>query len=176
MASPYSTPENQDLGEYSHQVQSDVRSLQMITGAMAMGIVTLTGVMLTLNDGELVMKPETLSIVGIIMAAMFVMNSLVIPNLIVSSQLKKIDSSQVRTAAPQEKYAMVSPAYRIRHIIGCALLEGAAFFNLVVYMLTSFAGNLGAASLLLVVMLLRFPTASRINSWTQERLRELELA
>ena len=56
------------------------------------------------------------------------------------------------------------------------MLEFAAFMNLLFYLLTAYVGNLAAASVLVVVLALRFPTVSAAEFWVQDRIREIELS
>jgi hypothetical protein len=70
--------------------------------------------------------------------------------------------------------------YQTSLIVGCAILEGAGFFNAVAYMLEHQQMNLLAAAVLALMILTQFPTASRLLSWiedesaTIERLRSMQ--
>lgn len=176
MSSPYSTPNEQGPGESAFFIAANARQLQIVTVAMAMAVLVMTGVFLGINQGELKTEPEFLSWIGVGMAVMMTFNSLVVPRIVATTTLKKIDSNQLRDATLEEQFALVSPAFRSRHIIGCAILEGAAVLNLVFYMITSYVGNVAAASVLLIFILMRFPTASRIEFWTQDKIRELDMS
>jgi hypothetical protein len=78
-----------------------------------------------------------------------------------------------------EQRGRLLPLFQTQLIIRAAILEGAAFFAAVMYMLT---GNLilaGVAIALLLVMLAAFPTRPRLDRWLeqqQERLRDAEFA
>ena len=176
MSNPYSTPGQQGPDEYREHLSADARQLQLVTSALAMSILVMMGMFLGLNEGELILEPEMMSWLAVGMAAVMTLNSFIIPSFVTQAQLKRLDPSELRAAETPDKFAMVSPTFRPGHITGCAILEGAAVMNLVSYMITSFVGNLAAASLMLVLILFRFPTANRISFWTQDRIRELELA
>lgn len=174
MSSPYSTPDHQGPGDYSALAAASVRPLQIITAALVAGVVMVTGVMLVLNGGELKQEPELISWIGIGMAVVMTINHFVIPGVVAGAALKKISGDQIRSVGTDEKFALLSPIFSQRHIIAVAILEGAAFLNLVFYMVTSFVGNLAAACILLMLILIRFPTPSRVDFWVQDRIRELE--
>ncbi len=147
----------------------------LVITALAMAVLVVTGVMLSMNNGEFKMKPETMSFIGIGMAVVMTVNHMVIPRLIAASALRKITGDAIRDASIEEKFALVSPIFRQQHIVACAILEGAAIINLVLYMLTSFVGNVAAAAVLLMLLMLRFPTANRIEHWTQHKIEELSI-
>jgi hypothetical protein len=55
------------------------------------------------------------------------------------------------------------------------MLEGAAFLNLVCFIVSGFAGNLIAGVVLIGLIAMRFPTASKLEFWVQDRTREIEM-
>jgi len=55
-----------------------------------------------------------------------------------------------------------------------AMLEGAAFFNLVVYIVTALAWPLVIAGILVMLMALSFPTPGGVDSWIERRFEELQ--
>jgi hypothetical protein len=64
----------------------------------------------------------------------------------------------------------LAATYQTLLIIRCALLEGAAFFSLVAYMIERQPIAIGAAVVLLVALLANFPTASRLEAWIEAKL------
>ncbi|QDU58415.1 hypothetical protein [Aeoliella mucimassa] len=61
--------------------------------------------------------------------------------------------------------------YQSTLIVGCALFEGAAFFNLIAYMLEGQLYSLVIAALLMLCILSRFPTVAKVEEWLEARLR-----
>jgi hypothetical protein len=53
-------------------------------------------------------------------------------------------------------------------------LEGAAFFNLIVYMSEGQYLCLGLAAVLLLVILSKIPTRSRLEDWVSHELETIE--
>jgi len=62
--------------------------------------------------------------------------------------------------------------YQVRLIIGCAFLEGAAFFNLVACFVDPWIGNFAVAGALVVLLLLQFPTRDRVVDWVGQQIRQ----
>lgn len=175
MSNPYSTPTSDDPAQQV-LVQGYVRANQIVTAGLCMGVLIFMGIVLTMQQGRLDGEPDILSWMGIGAAVMMYANHLIIPRLLQAVELKKLSAERIREVDDAERWNLIAPIYRTRHIIGSAILEGAAFFNLVAYMVEPFAGNLIAAAVLLVVLALKIPTATRMQFWVQDRARELELS
>ena len=64
--------------------------------------------------------------------------------------------------------------YQTRMIVGLAVLEGAAFFNLVAYIIEGRWWSMVAVAVLLFWMLTAFPTVGKLARWAEDRrqLRE----
>ena len=142
MSNPYSTPDNRDTAQESLNQKREVRGLQIITAGLAGGVLFFMAVTLFTNEGDISGQPDVVSWMGLVMACMMFVSHLILPNVIAGAALKKIDPTELQNADAEQKFAMLLPAFRTRHIIACAILEGAAFFNLIGYLLNQFAGNL----------------------------------
>jgi hypothetical protein len=64
----------------------------------------------------------------------------------------------------------IAQIYQTLLIIRCAILEGAAFFCLVSYMLERQPITLAATSVLVLVLLAQFPTLSRESAWIENEM------
>jgi hypothetical protein len=67
--------------------------------------------------------------------------------------------------APESDTGKLASVYSVQFIVGAALNEGQAFFASLVYLIESHPIALGLALLLLVALIVRFPTRLRIASW-----------
>ncbi|MEO2030211.1 MAG: hypothetical protein ABGZ23_30465 [Fuerstiella sp.] len=175
MSNPYSTPDQQSPVQPTQDRVQAVRTLKIITFAMVMSVLVFMGVALAINKGAIDGAPEIMSWVGIGMAGLMTVNHLVLPNVIAKAASNKVNVEEIRNADEATKFSLVFPAFQARHIVASAMLEFAAFMNLVFYMVTEYAGNLAAASVLVVLLALRFPTVSAAEFWVQDRAREIEL-
>lgn len=174
MSNPYATPGEHESGLPASDCVAAVRGLQVITAALVVGVLVFMGITLVLNEGALDGSPDIVSWVGLCFAGIVFVNHLFIPGFVAGRILNAVDAEQLRNADASEKFAAVMPALRIRTIVACALLEGAAFVNLVAYMTSKFSGNLAAAAVLVVLIGIRFPSMSSVEFWAQDRIRGIE--
>ena len=65
--------------------------------------------------------------------------------------------------------------FQQKTIIESALVEGAAFFNLIAFLTVGEWWSLGIAGVLLAVLLVPFPTYDRVENWVRYQLELLEL-
>ena len=64
--------------------------------------------------------------------------------------------------------------FQTRMIVGAALLEGAGFFLLIAYLIEHSPWSLAGAVVMIVGIVLHFPTRGRVESWLEQQLRLLE--
>jgi hypothetical protein len=81
------------------------------------------------------------------------------------------DGKQIDPASDEGKLIGL---YQTQLITGAALLEGAAFFAAIAYMLERTPIALGVAGVLLGVLLARFPTGDRIRGWMDRQLEVVQ--
>ena len=74
-----------------------------------------------------------------------------------------------------EQFSKLYPIYQTSHIIACALLEGAAFFNGFLYMTTSFVGSILVVAALVGLILFRFPTVTGASTWVAHHIENVRL-
>ncbi|MDG1893371.1 MAG: hypothetical protein P8J37_00530 [Fuerstiella sp.] len=176
MSNPYSTPDDQSPGQPTLDRVQSVRALKIITFALVSGVLTFMGVALAINRGAIDGEPKIMSWIGIGMAGLMIVNHLVLPNIVARAASNRVNAEGFHDADEATKFSLVFPAFQTRHIVASAMLEFAAFMNLLFYLLTAYVGNLAAASVLVVVLALRFPTVSAAEFWVQDRIREIELS
>ena len=98
---------------------------------MIAAVLTFGGVALAMNGLKFGQDAELLSWIGIGFAAMMTLNHFIIPNIVAKSALKRLSAEDVRNGDEHTRFQMIFPIFRTRLIIACAMLEGAAFLNLV---------------------------------------------
>ncbi len=160
----------------SHELKVQVRSMQVIILALSMGIIFFAAIDLFLvgTDGpaveangevvdqavEQVATMPMVSYMGVAFAAIGIVMSSVVPSFIASRSPGTVQ------------------VYQTTLIIGAALLEGPAFLNLIAYMLEHQIYSFATAAVLLVFLLLKFPTIARVEDWLRDRAqsdREAEM-
>ncbi|WP_442482372.1 hypothetical protein [Aeoliella sp. SH292] len=137
------------------QLPQQVRVMQIIALAMVMSIVTL-GVIVVL-----VLKPEPpeggeqplISYIAIAVATIAAFVGVLAPRILTAHAPPTVST------------------YMTAFIIGAAVYEGAAFFNLTSYILEGFPVSLAFAGLMVVFILMLFPTQGRVEDWIASRER-----
>ncbi len=152
-----------------------IRAMRIFVFAQVMGVVSILGIALLVNQAGINGEPDILSWFGLGMAVLMVAGQFVIPNFSASAALRQISGEQIRNADDDQKFELISPAYRTRLIVACAMMEGAAILNLVAYITGEYLGNLIAAVVLAAMIAEKFPTQSKVEFWVQNRAREIEM-
>jgi hypothetical protein len=166
-----------------------LRTMQIIAGALVAGVCVFLGIVLYLvfvqNNGQGQAPPGGgLPLISIVAVAMMVVNvplSVLIPRISTLAALRQIAAG---TWTPPEGSARPSDTTMRRLlavrqttlIIGLALLEGAAFLGCIAYLLEAQPYVLAVTGVAILLMLLQFPTESRVLAWLDrqaDQLREL---
>ena len=97
---------------------------------------------------------ESVATIALGMAAFSIIGRLIVPGMIGSMTEKN-------------SLAEFIALYQVRMIVGLAILEAAAFFNLVAFQLEHHWLSLAATGVLVIFMLANWPTRSKIQSWVR---------
>jgi len=148
--------------QQSFSIEQVVRATQIITGAMVTGVVTFAAIVVfvlgALKDPS---NGLIMSGIGAAFAGVAFVLHLVIPPLIAAKQGRGADKQQL--------YGV----FQMKMIIGLALLEGAAFFNLVACLVEHNWWSLAVAGGLCFWMLAMFPTRTKIEHWAEAQQMSL---
>jgi hypothetical protein len=82
--------------------------------------------------------------------------------------------SEPKQLYPASYTGKLAPIYQTQLIIGAAMLEGAAFFATIAYMVERNPLALATAIALLGALVARFPTSDRVNAWLDRQLGLLQ--
>lgn len=147
MSNPITTPEQA------------VRAMQIIAGALIMGVVTF-GLVAVFIIGALDEPADGIifSAVGAAFASGAFVMHLVVPGMMTAS-------SRGDAAALDD--SSLYQTYQVRMIVGLALLEGAAFFNIIAAIVEHNWWSLAIAGALVLWMLAMFPTTTRVKHWVE---------
>ncbi len=152
-----------------------VRVMQIICGALMMGLL-MFGVIASVirfgNPGKPVAAFPIVSYLGAGFALQNIVLSFVIPSLSIKATLKRMVS--LRPIEDLRKLDLYG-VYQTRMIIGCALLEGAGFFNLVAVIIDGHIWSFAVVAILIALMAMSFPTYERVDAWADDQLRLLQL-
>lgn len=143
------------------------RVSQIVTGALIAGVVAMGVVTWVTAKGDAPALP-VVSLVAAGFSGITVVMRFVIPAIMVASQ-----KGMLSGVAEQELPQKLAGLYQTKTIVGMALLEGAAFFNLVAYMVDKQVWSYGIVTALLVLMAVTFPSQGQFESWVENMKREL---
>lgn len=154
-----------------------VRVLQIVVGAIASGLVVFLGVAAYFAATAPQAAPSrSLTWLALGVAAAAIVMHLMVP-------------SRIATAARQRHLDVVQPrpvpgirdpdvaawyaVYLTRTIVACAMLEGAGFLLGIALLLEASPESAAAAMVILVLILLRLPSVSRVADWIETQQRSV---
>ena len=175
---PYSVGQEIDstkTGLPGAMFDASLRGMQIIAGALMMGVLMFLGVVLVATAGKFDGQPEMITMIASGFAFLMLVNHFVIPPIIIKAQLKQAIAAGMHQRPDEERIQECCGIYQTQMIVGFALLEGAAFFNLVAMMVEHCAASIAVVTLLLLLMVAKFPTRDKVSFWVQDKLRELQL-
>ncbi len=175
---PYSVSEHQNSGDFQSlgpEFNQRLRVMRIIAVALMMGVLSFFGVVLVITQGEVFGQqgPTLITTIAAVFAGMMVVAHLVVPSVIAKTHLRMLNGNVQTNSSPENRIASLVSVYQVQLIVGLALLEGAAFFNLVALMLGKHVLSTVMVACLLFMMLLKFPTKTKVTWWIQDRMREL---
>ncbi len=156
-------------------------TVQIITGALALGIVVYAIVVLLMEPEQA--EADEARFISLMAAGAAVMAwflSIVVPRLLRTSMRQSIADgnfsvTNIPSAATElGDFGSLASMYQATLIINLAILEAAAFFNLMAYMLEHQTINLFFAAGLLFAIFVKFPTRRAVESWINDELGILE--
>ena len=134
-----------------------------------MGVVIMAGVLLALKPaGGAAPMPPVFTFVAVGMAGAAVLLAYFIPAAMEPTWRRSMAAGKWPSSGPHPEPDSDEAwwvQYPTRLILIAALLEGAAFFELIAYFLDGQPLYLGLAGGLLVLLLLQFPTRTGVESW-----------
>jgi hypothetical protein len=166
-----------------------IRVMQVIVVAMTGGCLmfAVVAILLNLQDGPMAAQPGSPIVTYIALAVMVSMLiAFVVARAVLNGQARRSlltiadreldDSSDPCPRALPESSEVVRillGAFQTRLLMGAALLEGAAFFLLISYLLEGSPLALASALFLILGIALQFPTQSRVAGWIEKQLQSI---
>jgi hypothetical protein len=172
-------------GDQREYIQSLVRPMQIIVfalfaGLMSFLVVTVTMRLEQLPAGQPAREPF-IAYLAIVAALIAPIAAWLVSRIVGASLRQAIvegrstaNLGQPHVAEEMKPLHALASIYQTRLIIGCAILEGAGFFNGIAFMLERQQMNLIAAAVLAVLILIQFPTSGRLVSWVEDELNAID--
>jgi len=154
--------------------QAAVRVLQIIVFALVVGVLFFLGFALFTNKFAIGGAPDFLCYFGIGFALIVFVAHLVAPGVMQRTGLRGVTKSKLEGKNADQKFMLLFPHRQTATIIACALLEGAAFFNVFAYMRFEYLWSLVTVLVLVVFLVFRMPTLNSAQDWAEQRAQEIE--
>jgi hypothetical protein len=167
-------------------MQSHLRTMQIIAGALLLGDVVFLGVTLYIvlvqNGGQGLVPPTGppfLSLASAVMLGVCATLAFVIPGVQTRSALQQILAGRGTTPgrASREHVTEGAKLLVVRQttlIVRLALLNGAAYLGCIAYLQEAHPLGLCVVGIVLVLMLGVFPTDGRVRAWLGHQAQTLE--
>jgi len=164
--------------------RSVVRTVQIIVAALAMGVLIFASVTVFQRMNQAPQQDALLAYLAVGFAVTALGMRSVIGGLTVANQRKRIaggtwsiDSRGAGSGLPTnvtdgDRLLFV---FQQKTIIESALLEGAAFFVLISFLIVGQWWSLAVAGMLLMMLVVPFPTYDRVENWVRYQLELMEL-
>lgn len=158
-------------------------TMQIITVAMATGVLVFAGVVIVLFQNDDPQEKDFQPLITYAAAAFGIvalLSATVVPRLVGANTRRNFVAGnlpQMKNQMPPAETGEVGllvAMYQVQLIIGVAILEGAAFFNVSANMLEGQTISLVMAALLLVAIFFKFPTRGSIENWINDELKSIE--
>jgi hypothetical protein len=144
-----------------------VHVIQIINGALVMGVVVFLAFVLLTTQGQQPQPPQgTYYALGFLTLGIVI--SLAIRMPINRHQLKNV-AQNYSDRDSDEVFLALAPTYQTERIVKLAIIEGGAFYNIFTYMQERVWWSLAAAGVAILLMLTGFPTRSTIDAWIGRR-------
>lgn len=160
-------------------LETRVRSMQIIAFSLMAGVAFFAAVAVFLQNGDGGEQLENtpvatfLTYPAVFLAAAAVVARLMIPRLVVSQRLAGLGKPETPVHEAGQRVTLLE-IYQTRMIVEMALLEGAAFFALVAFIVEGRWAAFAAAAALWVIMVLSFPTRSTVEQWVTDQRMEID--
>lgn len=147
-----------------------IQTAQIIAGSMMTGVIAFALIALVITrDGD----PEEpfMAWISTAFAAVALALRYIVPESMASSQRRSLE----REAQAAGTKAQLDGIYLTKTIIAYALLEGAAFFCLVTYIVEQHWVSLITVGVLFLLMMTAFPSYSKFESWAEGQKQIVDL-
>lgn len=172
---------NQELALRIHPVvlKLQIVFLGLISGVLAFAAVA---VVIAKNNAAGGAAPPTSGVVGPIALAAGALSLVAAPVLFTflrargERQAATLDGPgpALRGESLTDRAASLLATYQTAFIVVCAVLEGAAMFNVLAYLLEGERLNLLAAAVVWVALARRLPTPGRVATWIEDSLGRID--
>ena len=175
---------------WQEEVGNRVKTIQIVVGALIAGCVGFLAVAAVIVSGDAFEPdPEMAQVMNLVLV-LFLVGDLIAwaiaPRMMVAQGRRKIadgawtppqgsgSGEMVKFIERTGDAGRLFALYMTRTIVACALLEGVAFFAIIVYLVTGSIVGLAIAVVLVIGLALHMPTRGGVLHWIEDQLRLVE--
>ncbi len=148
-----------------------VQPSQLIAAGLMSGALVFAFIAVIVRGGALAARTGMLTLLAAFFAVVTAVASTVAIPIIDGAARRKIPLEASEATEWMAATAELAQAFQMRTILSFALIEGAAFFNLVVVLIDGSILSLGIAAALVALMAIRFPTRLKFVSWLERQVQ-----
>ena len=162
------------MGLPSTDNPQQIRTVQIITFALMQGVVVFAAVAWFISkskeqaDGVIVWIALAFAVFAVVMRS-------IIGGFLTGALRNGLDRTTWDELPSKKQNSRLIGQFQTKHIIECALLEGAALFNVVAYLIERNITSLIVAGVLLFLMAMAFPGGSKIDQWVDNQKQLINL-
>lgn len=144
---------------------------QIISAALVMGVLVFLAIVLVIIRGDVQGLPKAglLTIIATGFGTLMIVNHMILPAIVVRPMIGK---AMQEASTSDTRIDRLGDVFRTQLIITIALLEGAAMFSLVTLIVEKNVAAIGTAIMLILLMIARFPTQTKLLWWVQDKLSQ----
>lgn len=168
-----------DHGPTQPYFDQSLRAMRIIVFALCMGVMSFGAVVVFLRmDGEKQPVEVMMAWVGLMFGATVLVARQVVRTAMASGARKAIIQGRpevMTIPGPKTEADRLLRVYQARLIVSGALPEGAAFFNLICYMIEGQWWSLAFAGACLAMVASSFPSKDGIETWIRQQQELIDL-
>lgn len=152
------------------------KTIQIIAGALIMGVVTFGVIVIVVSMEKEPTEKPFMTYIAIAFGGLMLLASTGVSNLLgqlaINHAVKEGEFTKETTKEDYDQSLLQK--FQIKKIIGLAMLEGSAFLAIVCYFMEKNSLSLVTGAVLVLAMIVQFPTTTRINNWIEYQIELIQ--
>jgi hypothetical protein len=169
------------------ELKNQVRTLQIVAGALLAGVVFFLVVVFVVRsqrqapDQAPVNDLPVITLVAVCLLVMELPLAFIVPGAILRTALRQIAAGVWKPPPGTDPATFASDSAKLLAvrtttlILTLAMFEGVAFLSCLAYLIEGHPLALGVLGVAVLLMLLNFPTADRVQAWLDQQAERLTL-
>ncbi len=170
-----STEREEQSEAMSSILSSSVRVVQIITFALVQSSFLFAVIVLFAKQGQMNSPAGPLTWIAAGVSGVLFVLQLIVPGVIARSGLAKLSTAELKGLSEVDQFRKLMPIFQSQHIVGCAMLEGAALLGAICYMMEENWIAMAVCAAMTGSLVAKFPTATSVRFWVENKIREIQL-